>query len=556
MRPPTLAVLICCLFPGVASGLQDTTGVGRIAVSPLVILGSAAEDRVRLAHVLGDVPADGFLIRSPSALSGVAEGGPEGVLHWAVLAPELRTIWSSDLPHSFNEGPLWAGRGLSTRLTAGARFAFRDITLLLAPQLVDERNRDFQTATFPEAGGGARHPLASPFHFPPGSMDLPQRLGEGPRRFVDPGQSSLTVLKGPLAFGAATENLWWGPGIRNALVMSSHAAGIPHLFVGTDRPLEIPWGRVEGRWIVGRLSESDYFDEDPSNDHRSLSGLVLVFSPAFDPSLSLGFARVVYAPSNSALPLGAAVDVFRNVGRPNEVPGDTLIAPAPDQIFSLFARWAFPQVGFEAYGEWGRFEQPTSLRDFLVLPNHSRGYTLGLQYARPLPSGAAFRLQSEVTNLEPSTTYRVRPFGEWYASRAVPQGYTHRGQVIGASIGPSGSSQWLAADFLSDTWNAGAVLGRIRWENQARYTYLPEFRRSDVSLFTGIRGGAKWGRFLLAGAYTRTVRLNFLFQSEPVTPATDRGVDIVNHTVEVTVSLGSFPSIGGFFSEPPLPLRP
>lgn len=560
MRPLTFAVLFCSLLPGSASGMQDTIRAGRSSVFPLVGLGSTAEDRIRLGHLLGEAPTDGFLIRSPSTLSGpgrAARSDDGDGLRWAILAPELRTVWNSDIPHSFNEGALWAGRGLATRLSVGGWVRLRNVTLVLAPQLVDERNGDFQTVSFPGAAGGARHPLASPFHFPPGSMDLPQRFGDGPRTYVDPGQSSLTVRQGPVAFGAATENLWWGPGIRNALVMSAQAPGVPHLFLGTSRPIETPLGTVEARWMLGALRESAYFDRDPSNDARSLSALVVVLSPRFDPSLSVGLARAVYAPSSGPVPLGAAFDAFRNVGRPNSVAGDTLLAAGPDQVFSLFGRWAFPRAGFEAYGEWGRFEQPASFKDFLELPNHSRGYTVGLQFARPVfKRGAAFRLQAEVTNLEPSTAYRVRPFGEWYASRAVPQGYTHEGRVLGASIGPSGASQWLAADLLGEAWTVGAVLGRIRWENQARYTYLEEFRRSDVSLMTGLRGGREWGPFLLAAAYTRTARLNFLFQAEPLARAGERGVDIVNHTVEVTVSLGSFPPVGGFFREAPSPNRP
>src|SRR5690606_24404975 len=113
------------------------------------------------------------------------------------------------------------------------------------------------------------------------SMDLPQRFGESARVLVDPGQSSLTVETGAVAFGVATENVWWGPGIRNALLMGAQAPGIPHLFAGTATPLDTPLGDVRFRWMLGRLSESDYFDRDPSNDYRSLSGLVLVLTPSF-----------------------------------------------------------------------------------------------------------------------------------------------------------------------------------------------------------------------------------------------------------------------------------
>lgn len=551
----TVAVHLLYLLSGPALGAQARISAGPSSHHALIMLGSTAEDRMRLGHLIGDRSTDGFLIRSPSALSGFdtqrrAEQSEDARgLYWATLAPELHTVWNSDLPYSLNEGALWAGRGLSTRLTVGGWLRFRGATLVLAPQIVHERNRDFQTFAFPGPGAETRHALSSPFHFPPGSMDLPQRFGYEPRSFVDAGQSSLTVHRGSVAFGVATENLWWGPGIRNALLMSSHAPGIPHIFLGTARPVETRLGALEARWMVGRLTESGYFDFDPTNDHRSLSGLVLVLSPSFDRSLSVGFARTVYAPSGS-IPLSAAFDAFRSVGRPSQVPGDTLIAPSPDQIFSLFARWAFPEAGFEAYGEWGRFEQPAGIRDLLEVPNHSRGYTVGLQYARPLTSlSAALRFQVEVTNLEPSTSYRVRPFGEWYASRAVPQGYTHRGRVLGASIGPSGSSQWLATDIFGEAWTVGGFVGRIRWENQARFTYTPEFRRSDLSLLTGLRGSRELGPLTIAAQYTRTARLNYLFQSEPITPVDDRGVDIVNHTVTFTVSTGSLSAMGGLFRE-------
>ncbi len=511
---------------------------------PLPILGREDEDRLRLAHLTRGSSTRGFLLRSPSTLSVSLGYEPfwdvpaENAVFWSLLSPELRTVWNSDLPHSMNQGSLWAGRGLSTQLTAGVRFRFRNAALILAPHVVREENRAFQTASFPEAGlPRDRHVLASLFHYPPASMDLPLRFGTEPRTFLELGQSSFTVRTGRVAFGAATENLWWGPGIRNGLLMSAQAPGIPHLFLRTERPLETRAGNVEARWLLGRLVESDYFDFDPENDHRSLSALALTLAPAFEPNLTIGVARAVYAPSGR-LPLGSALDVFRSAGRPSTAPGDTLLAPDRDQLFTLFARWVFPGAGFEAFGEWGRYEQPKSLRDLLELPDHSRGYTVGMQYARSAPGSTHFRFQTEITNLEPSTSYRIRPPGEWYASRAVPQGYTHRGRTIGAAIGPSGSSQWLAADVLGRRWSAGVYGARIRWENEALYTYLPEFRRADVTLLMGVRATAQAGPLRVSAEYAPSIRLNYLFQAQPVSDSEDRGVDIRNHTVQVTLASG------------------
>jgi len=530
MPSPTLALLLVFV---VQAGPAPSDTLTR-----LPLLNGPEEDRIRVAQLRGDAPFGGFIIRSASSLLAPLPPAPSGlVLRW--LAPELRLLRNSALPHSLNEGPLWAGRGLSGRLTGGLHARYGDLILILAPQGLGWENRPFQTASYPDlAPGRKRHALASAFHYPPGSMDLPQRLGESRQLFLDPGQSSLTFRRERVALGFATENLWWGPGIRNGLLMSAQAPGFPHLFVETGRPMGTPLGDLRARWTLGRLSESAYFDFDASNDHRSLSGLVLELTPWFDAGLSLGLARTVIAPSGS-VPLDAALDAFRNVGRPAQEPGDTLLAPGPDQLFSVFGRWVFPEAGFEVYGEWGRAEQPASLREFLQIPQHSRGYTVGVQHVRPLGGeNRLLRLQSEVTSLEPSQSFRVREVGEWYASRRVPQGYTHRGRVLGAAIGPSASSQWAAVDWMAPDWSVGAFLGRIRWEAEAHQSYLPEFRRADISLLPGVRGRAPLGRFRIDASYTYGLRLNYLFQAWPITPTRYRGVDIVNHTLAVTLSTG------------------
>lgn len=56
-----------------------------------------------------------------------------------------------------------------------------------------------------------------------------------------------------------------GSGIRNALVLSDRAAGFPHLFLRTAKPVDVGVGMFRARWILGGLTESLYFDEDPSN---------------------------------------------------------------------------------------------------------------------------------------------------------------------------------------------------------------------------------------------------------------------------------------------------
>jgi hypothetical protein len=257
-------------------------------------------------------------------------------------------------------------------------------------------------------------------------------------------------------------------------------------------------GEFEARWILGKLAESEYLDYDLTNDRRSLSAAVVSYRPKWEPDLTLGVARAVYAPVSGGLAVpGHWADVFRPFDRPNARPwSDTALTNGRDQLASLFARWVFPAHGWELYGEFGRSERPASLRDFLVEPNHTLGYILGGQHVRPLHRlGGSLRLQAEFAQLEQSPSYRRRPTHSWYTSRAMPQGYTQRGQVIGATIGPGSSHQWLAADFIAPAWSAGLFVGRWRFNTDAMFLIpFPSGTGSceyDVTLYPGARASVR-----------------------------------------------------------------
>ena len=498
-------------------------------------------DALRLRILDGEAAAPALLVRSHSDTPTGATTDRSsfvGPLSIRLLAPEASAAVNSNLPLSLNEGSLWAGRGVSGHVRAGAHLSFRALTLVLAPELWRSENRPFQTFSYPEndTQQRLRHPLASPFHYPPHSADLPQRLGTEVVFAAELGESSVSVHAGPLRVGLGTERLFWGPGLRNQLVMSGHGPGFPHAFVQTTAPVATPLGTVHARWILGQLEESPFFDFDPENDFRSLSGIVAVLNPPFEPNLSLGIARAVYAPADGVGDLAAATfDFLRPVGAVASVAGDTLLAPGRDQLTSFFIHWTFPADGFEVWGEWGRSEEPRSLRDFLALPQSSRGYTLGGRYVSHPSQRGRVSFEAELTSLEPSQAFRVRQHGEWYTSRRVPQGYTHRGRVLGAAIGPSGSSQWLALDWLGQRWQLGAFGTRIRWENEALYSYAREFRRADLTLLGGVRAFGRLGPLEVQASYAASVRLNYMFQTTPLSMSEDRGVDIPNRVGRLTL---------------------
>jgi hypothetical protein len=237
-------------------------------------------------------------------------------------------------------------------------------------------------------------------------------------------------------------------------------------------------------------------------------------------------------------------DVLANTGQPDDRSvTDSSVALGRDQLISLFGRWVLPNDGFEVYFEWLRASMPVSFRDFLTDPSHSRGYTVGLQWLAPADSrGRAIRLQGEVTNLEQDASFRYRPIGSIYTSRVVPQGYTQRGQSLGAAIGPGSSSQFLAADYVGRRWSLGMFGERIRWNEDAHeLTPYPDFKgwcESDVSVIGGLRSRWISGLGAITASVSTTHRYNVFFQMFAACPLmkTDPGkvVDLRNAALNIT----------------------
>lgn len=502
---------------------QDSASVGR---SSLFAIGSTADDRLRALQILGRAPTTGYLLRSASALTPELEPDSTLRLRSALVFPSAQLAWNSQIPFSLNDGSSWAGRGATLQVTGGARVELGPLSLTLAPRLSYVQNRDFPLVP-------GEHPdysvYLAPWRRAGLSADLPMRFGTDPFTQYDWGQSTLALRVQSVSVGLTTEDQWWGPGVRNAIVLSSNAPGIPRVFLRTSAPLRGRIGEVEAYWMLGALTESLYFDRLPENDLRSINGFALSLQPALEPNLTIGLARnVVEAARDGQAVARHAFSAVQN-------------ASGSEQILSLFARWIFPADGLEAYVEWAHHEPP-ALRDLLLSPERTQGYTLGLQWVKPLGDSASsslLRLQTEATNLEQSILgndpLKARYF---YTSDAAPHGYTHRGQVIGAAIGPGASSQWLAVDYLPLRWRAGLYVGRIRWDNDAFYTQPSgwSFIAHDVSVLLGARGGVRVGPADVFAELTRETRLNFLYQNPSTTFASEQAVDVRNWAFRLGVT--------------------
>jgi hypothetical protein len=462
----------------------------------------------------------------------VADSG----LSLRLLRPDVRAVWNSDLPNSLNDGPLWAGRGLSSSVTLGAGVSYASrvfgVTIVGAPTFLYSANRPFDIFSGTAPG---RSFYSSPWHVDSiyGSADLPLRFGNKPLRAIDPGESSVSIRAFNVEGGVTAASAWWGPAIRNALVLGNNAGGIPRAFLKTARPIETSLGRFAAEVTVGTLTESLFFDTISTNDFRTFSGIRLEYQPPNTQNLTLGLARAVYTPQTGDTP--RAADAFNALRwQPSALGNDSLRA---DQIASLFARWVFPESGLEVYGEYARTQMPRSLADLIQTPNNTGGFTLGFQWALARDSAMTWRIQTEVSSLDQNRVGGSRQPVDFYTGRVAAQGYTQRGQIIGAGIGPGGSSEFLAVDRVVRRWQVGVFAGRTRWEaNALDRGQFSTFFGQDVTIYSGIRGAVRLP--LTDASFEASVshRQNYLFQNGNSNPLKLGTVNVQNITLTTRLS--------------------
>lgn len=471
-RPDRFSALLALLLltPAVA-GAQ---GVG---------VGDPLEDYLRVLQVSGGAVKGSFTVRPflriEDAVGLEAAGDPWGLgKRLAAPKPLSRGGWlggvsaeagvvaNTKLPEGQNDGPVWSGKGLTAVLAFGGSAGIGALEISARPVLFVAQNSAFPLA--PAEGSE----FAYPWHaeFIGARIDLPQRFGDGAYARLDPGETSVGVAVRGVRLSAGTGSLWWGPGVRSAIVMSNNAGGFPHLALGTRGPADVGVGILEAQWIWGRLAHSDWWDEGITAQDRYFTGAVVSFSPRVVPGLTMGGTRVF----TRVLPEGGltANEYFLVLQGLRKAPRATADNPLGDdrhdQMGSLFARWVVD--GLEVYGEWARNDHSWDVRDLAAQLGHSEGYTVGVRRVVAFGGGRLLSLSGEATHLEISSTGQVRATPTFYAHHLVRQGYTQRGQVLGAAVGPGGNVQYLGADLYHGGGRVGAFLQRRVYDNDAYYT--------------------------------------------------------------------------------------
>ncbi len=395
-------------------------------------------------------------------------------LEWTDLSTAV-TI-NSAYPRGYNDGPVWKGKGITWEINGGARGSKGKFSFQIQPVLFYAQNRNFKLAPGSESSS---RPFGSQFIT---GVDWVQRYGSSSKLYFHPGQSEVKFQSGKFIVSASTQNYSFGPSTFNPILLSHQGGGFPHIRLGSE-PFSIgkKIGKIEVNYLAGILTESNYFDASSKNDHRFLNALFFGYSPSFLKNLKLGIGRVLYkqTPFFELEDLLSPIIVLEDSKREGVSEwNDTF-----DQLASFFIDWSFPEVGFRAYFEFAKNDFTGSLRNTLVEPEHTRGYTIGFQKDIISKSDKKISIIYEHTNLSINQAWLWRATPSFYSHHINQQGYTQSGQLIGAGIGPGGNSDFLFIKMKDRTKTLGLLFQRI--EHQRDYFVRnsnPNITQSDKIL--------------------------------------------------------------------------
>ena len=423
----------------------------------------------------------------------------------------IRQQYNTALPYDWNNGPMIPAKGYQSVLSAGIYAKLgKHITIQFMPEIAYAENKPFEQLS-QQLGDRA---WADYYRFL-NTSDIPSQFGAEPYRKIFPGQSSIRYNFRSFSAGISTESMWWGPGWRNSLVMSTNAPGFIHFTFNTTRPIQTSIGSFEGQVIGGKLEESNilppriysYYNgsflfQPKNNEWRYMTGMVVSWRPKWVHNLFLGISKASYLYHSDitnpldVLPLqgflGGAITAAEKTGKKSS-------------MGSVFARYLLTGDHAEVYMEFGRKDLSLMPWNIIQTDSYRRAYVAGIRKLFPTKQKDAYiQLVTEFTQMEAPTADLIRSPDSWYTDLYVRQGYTNQGRVIGAGIGPGSNSQTLEISWVKGLKKIGLQFERIRYNSDFYYyafEYIQDFRRHWIDLSTTLKVDWNYKRFFASGQF-------------------------------------------------------
>lgn len=385
---------------------------------------------------------------------------------------------NTDMSIGYNDGSMYPAAGMQQRFTIGAHIQWRRLSLQLQPELVTAGNKEPVGFKADPADGNY---WAKYYLYIVNKIDDFNRFGTMPISKIFPGQSSFRYNTNYVSAGVSTENLWWGPGMRNSLVLTNHAPGFLHLTLNSVKPIPTMMGNIEFQVVMGNLPDST--PESPDNvvmrniwpggiakkptQQRGLLGYIFSWNPKWTPNLHIGITGMNYY-------YKGAVET-----KPSVLLLDWENKQSTASLGALFFRYAMPKEQAEVYFEYGRADRLATPFNILgdTIPT---GYTAGFRkvFLFSNRKAGAIQVGAEITQLQlpdgrlifnRDGIFGIPKTNSWYMHPFISQGYTNEAQVMGASIGPGSNSQTFYISWIKGWKKIGLQAERIAHNNDFYY---------------------------------------------------------------------------------------
>ena len=359
----------------------------------------------------------------------------------SLLPINLSQKLNTDHPYGWNDGAMSYSKGYQMQVGAGIFASFGNLKVQLRPEFVKTASSQYETN---ESWGLVTNGLSK----------------------ILPGQSSVRYDLGKVSLSASTQNLWWGPGIYNSMLMSNNAPGFFHYSFATNRPLKTFLGNFQFQIISATLKQdsSQGFEHrnlkklNLQNRDRAYNALSFTFQPVIMKNITFGLTRAFQnlAENNIAGFVPKYLPVLGSFF--GSAYNDTINR---DQILSFNTRWVFPKNHAEVYLEFGYNDAKDNFRDLMLDMSHSSGYLFGFKKLSYLNKLDYLDFGAEVIRMAQTPSYLMRNAGNFYEHGRMTEGYTHKNQILGAGSGFGNNMQTVNLSF-NRGWNKyGLVFNHI-----------------------------------------------------------------------------------------------
>ncbi len=469
------------------------------------------------------------------------------IVRFSLLPISIQQQYTTHHPYSLNDGEMIPARGYQTLVSAGIYAKIGMLSIQLRPEYVYAENKKFDG--FGGGKGQSDKAWQGYYNFL-NTIDLPERFGDKPYKHLFWGQSSIRLNYKSLSIGISNENLWWGPGMRNSILMTNTSGGFVHATLNTTKPIRTKIGSFEGQLIAGRLDGSDLLPPKPpaffftpltytpkNNDWRYINGMVLSYQPKWVPGLFLGMTRsfMVYQEDMGNFPFISPLNKKNQSGGTENPSGG-------NQLRSFFGRMVLSNEHAEFYFEYGRDDLSHNVRDFILEPEYARAYIIGFRKLFLLNKLRERYLQFnlEVTQLEQNTTNTKRSITYFYTHPDIRHGYTNRGQLLGSGLGPGSDMQNMEISWHQGLKKIGFTAERYVHNNNFHYLEIKDIRSNWVDIAYGLLGEYNYKNFLFNCKAEMIRSINYQHNYDPIPGSSLTywmpGKDIYNYQINLGIT--------------------